>query len=839
MLSVLLLRCITLPFAAAQQGDQSCEEIPLQVVVPGLGSTMMPALVDANGILLPVADLFAWLQIRVDPVENSESLRGYLMSEDREYEIDPLLSVVTVEGNRERLSSNDIVSMDGRVFIRSDRFGPLFGLECVFDPRALEVRFIRNNDIPALRANLRAALRPEGLENDDPASVPVDREVYPSPALGNLGALDWGVTAVTMRDGAFSRTFTLDFGGELVGGSVESSILLSDVDNPSWRSTTARWRRELELPSVLPQEIQLGSIGRTAAGPLLGGRITNRKTAGRRAFGTYVISDRTEANWTVELYLNYQLVDLVKTDQTGQYRFEIPLWYGTTRATLKFYGPYGEERTYQRVIIIPYTFLPAGEIEYTGTAGLIAEESAMTPGANGSASVGVTSWLTVGAGLDWERRGMSRDLTQSYSMALRIGDNFLCEGSYSPSNLADGSIGIVLPFRSSLDLSWRTDLTQTVDQDDFRAVLDVPVASILGSATLTGNYRTIGPSSYCRLGGGLNGSIFGLPLSISSTVEWSGAEMMDLASARGRFAASFFLPMGTMLRPIVEIDWLNGKTLATSLEGNITVAGGATLYGSVARLTESGLVIGSMGLRLDLPFTHFSSNAVLSGSGTITRSNVSGSIRMDADQGTMLVRGESSIGRGGLTIRPFLDLNNNDAKDENEPLLPGTSLAINGGIVTASLSDSLIRVVDLQPFVPYILTVSETGFENLNWRPRYATWRVKTLPNVFQAIDIPIIVTGEVEGSVVRMKDGEAEGVFGLRVHFTDVRGDTVATIVTEQGGGFLYIGLPPGEYRAALDGSQLDRLRLECDGTAIPVTINATSEGDLVEGLKFVVRRK
>lgn len=823
----------------AQQDIPELEEIPLQVVVPGVGSTMTPALIDGRGILLPVADLFAYMRIRVDLVENSDNLRGYLMREEETYEIDPDAATVTVEGRSETLPTSDIVSFDGRVYIRSDRFGPLFGLECVFDARALEVRFVRNNDIPALRAKLRSVYRPGSIANDDPARVPVDRVVSPSPAVGNLGALDWGITATTTRDGVFSRTIGLDFGGELAGGSVESSLMLSDAQATTWRSATVQWHRVLDLPPLLPQQVQIGSIGRAPSGPLVGGRITNRATEGRRAFGTYVISDRTEPEWVVELYLNYQLVDLLKTDQTGEYRFEIPLWYGTTRATLKFHGPYGEERTYQRTIIIPYAFLPAGDIEYTGAAGMITEETTLTPAASGSALLGVTSWLTIGAGLDWEKRGMTRDLTQSYSMALRIGDNLLCQGSYSPDNLADGSIGIILPFRSSLDLSWRTDLTRVIRQDELRAVLDVPISPLLGSLTLTGSYRTIGPLEYRRAGGGLNGSILGLPISMSSSAEWSGAGTVELTSARGRFAASFFLPMGTMLRPIIEVDWLTRKPLATSLEGNITITNGAALYGSVTRLNATGRIVGTLALRLDLPFTHISTGAVTSGSGTITRSTISGSLWMDAEEGAMLVRGESSIGRGGLTVRPFLDLDDDGEKDDDEPLLPNTSLSINGGIVTSSLSDSLIRVVDLQPFVPYILTVSEIGFENLNWRPRYATWRVRTLPNVFETIDVPIIVTGEVEGVVERVTEGESEGMFGLRVLFTGAEGDTVATIITEQGGGFMYIGLPPGEYRAELDADQLQRLRLVCDRPSIPMTIRATPEGDLVEGLRFVVRRR
>lgn len=837
-LLVLLFLLANLAVATAQIGRDGREEIPLQISIPGLGSTMVPALIDERGVLLPVVDLFAVMRIRMEVVPNSETIRGFVMREDLPYEIDPVERTVTVDAKRRSLTSEELAITEDRIFLRSELFGPLFGLDCAFDLRALEVRFVRNNDIPALRTKLRSIQRPEAMLNNDPALVPVDREITRSPAIGNLGALDWGMTASTTRDGVVSRSLSFDVGGELAGGSVASSLLLSDAGAMTWRSATVAWHRVLDLHPILPRQIHLGSLGRTPSGPLLGARLTNRATEGRRAFGTYVISDRTEPEWIVELYLNYQLVDLVRTDETGEYRFEIPLWYGTTRATLKFYGPYGEERTRLRTIIIPYTFLPAGDVEYTGSAGMILEGTSSTRAAEANLAFGLTSWFSVGAGLEWEDRGMGRDLAQLYSAALRIGDNILCEGSFSPDNSADGTLSMLLPFRSSLDLVWRADFSSLIDQKEVRADLDVPIPALLGSLSLSGSHRSIGPVLYRRGGAALNGSVAGLPLSMSTTLEWSGAGEVELASARGRFAASLSLPLGTMLRPILEFDWREGKAMSATIEGNVAIANGTALHGSITRVQATGLVIGAFGLRLDLPFLHASSNGVGSAGGTVTRTSASGSIWMDAAEGTTLVRGSGSTGRGGLTIRPYLDIDNDGERDGDEPLLPNTSLSINGGIVTGSWGDSLIRIIDLQPFVPYLLTVSEIGFENLNWRPRYATWRVRTLPNVFETIDIPIIITGEVEGMVVKGVDAEERGLSGMRVFFRGSDGEIVASVLTEQGGGFLYIGLPPGEYTAELDGDQLAGLRLRCDTPLVPVTIRATPEGDLVEGLVFRVQR-
>jgi len=818
--------------------QSSREEIPLQISVPGIGSTMVPVLIDDRGVLLPIADVFSFMQIRIDVSADGGVLSGFIMREESIYSIDPATRRARVAGRDEHLPAEDIVTTEERTYVRSDLFGPLFGLDCSFDMRALEVRFARNNDIPAVRALLRSKQRLETAENNDPANVPVDREVAPTPAAGNLGALDWGVTASTSRDGIPTSVLSLDCGGELIGGSVEASLLLLGEQPTTWRTLTARWHRLLDLPAMLPQQVVVGTLGGMASGPMLGARVTNTNPIGRRGFGTYVISDRTEAAWVVELYLNHQLVDIVRTDQTGEYRFEIPLWYGTTRATLKFYGPYGEERTHQRTIIIPYTFLPSGEVEYSGAVGAIVEQASTIPAADFKVGIGVTSWLSFGANMEWEERGLGRDLTHAYTAALRIGDNMLCEGSYAPGSFADGSIAMVLPFRSSFDIRWRADMVPGNAQNDVRANLDIPIPALLGSLDLSGSYRTIGPSSFRRGGASLNGSVAGVPVSLSASLEWTGIDRVELVSARSRLAASLFLPFGPMVRPIAEVDWLSGSIIAASLEANIPLSSGTALFGTVTRVTETALIVGTFGARLDLPFTNVSTHGISTAGGTVTRTSATGSIWMDTEGGTTLVRGASSIGRGGVTVRPFLDRDNDGVRDNEEPLLPNTSVTINGGVVTSAWGDSLIRVLDLEPYIPYVMTISAVSFENLNWRPRWSTWRIRTLPNVFETIDVPIVITGEVEGSVVRRVGGVEAGVAGMRVRFRASDGNIVDSTVTESGGGFLHIGLAPGDYRAELDSDQLRRMRMSCDTPSIPITIRATDEGDLVEGLTFVVTR-
>src|SRR5665811_2592471 len=98
---------------------------------------------------------------------------------------------------------------------------------------------------------------------------------------------------------------------------------------------------------------------------------TSAPTTFRRSFGSYTLTDKTEPGWIVELYVNNVLVDYVKADASGFFTFEVPIVYGNTQVKLRYYGPWGEERTREQNIIIPYNFLPHKEFEYTVSAGVV------------------------------------------------------------------------------------------------------------------------------------------------------------------------------------------------------------------------------------------------------------------------------------------------------------------------------------------------------------------------------------------------------------------------------------------------------------------------------------
>ena len=69
--------------------------------------------------------------------------------------------------------------------------------------------------------------------------------------------------------------------------------------------------------------------------------------------------------------------------------------------------------------------------------------------------------------------------------------------------------------------------------------------------------------------------------------------------------------------------------------------------------------------------------------------------------------------------------------------------------------------------------------------------------------------------------------------------GSTIAgNTLTEEDGSFSITGLTQGVYRAPLDAAQLKKLQLTCTPLSLPFNIVASKEGDLVDGLEFVIQQ-
>ena len=198
----------------------------------------------------------------------------------------------------------------------------------------------------------------------------------------------------------------------------------------------------------------------------------------------------------------------------------------------------------------------------------------------------------------------------------------------------------------------------------------------------------------------------------------------------------------------------------------------------------------------------------------------------------------TNVGRGGISIVPFIDLNSNGKKDPGEPKAYGLNLKANGGRIEKSNRDTTIMILGLEPYTNCFIELDPASFENVAWRLPKQTYNIAVDPNIVKSVEIPVIVAGEANGNVFLEKDGEKKGLGRIIIGIYKGTKSTGKTL-SEDDGYFSYFGLTPGKYIAKIDTAQLRKLGMITEQDSLQFNIKGGIEGDIVDGLDFILRLK
>jgi hypothetical protein len=296
------------------------------------------------------------------------------------------------------------------------------------------------------------------------------------------------------------------------------------------------------------------------------------------------------------------------------------------------------------------------------------------------------------------------------------------------------------------------------------------------------------------------------------------------------------LPKQIVLTPQLQYEYTQSKVISMKL----TIEKKIKKFGLVNAFYEENLQsnfrFAGLGVRLDLSFAQVGVQSVSNSYATTFTENANGSFVYNKQQNELYANNRNSVGRGGLIISPFLDLNSNGKKEEDEPKAPGLKLNINGGRLVNHPADTVIQIFDLEPFTSYYVKLLDASFDNIGWSLKDKTIKVVVDPNNLKLIEIPITVSAEVAGKVYLRENERNKGQGKILVLILDNNLKTVNRIMTESDGYFSLLGLSPGNYTAVIDPGQLERLNLSAYPSEFPFTIEKSYEGDLVDDVEFVL---
>lgn len=838
----LLILGLLVFLAATSQAQTSLfdhDELTVDLNVPKKGIVEIPVAIRGNDAFLPVQEFFNILQLK--NVQINTGIIGFIIHPDSTYHINYQEKEINYRNKTFKLLETDVIKSSGGNYLKSGIFGEVFGLNANFSFRTLSVSFNTEKDLPFIKELKRQELR-ENLNHVKGVIVP-DTVIPRSYPFFRPGVLDWGIVATQQSQVQDDNRLMLGFGTMFLGG--ETNLMLNYSTQVPFHSRNQFYQwRHINNESRLFKQVTAGRIFTRATSslfaPVTGVQVSNSPMQTRRSFGTYTLSDYTDPRWTVELYVNNVLVDFIQADASGFYTFEVPLMYGNTNISLRFYGPYGEERVEERLINIPYNFVPKNELEYTLSAGLVENEE-WNRFSRFNMNYGLSNSVSVGAGVEYLSEVNSGEVMPFLNSSVRLASNLLFSGEYMYGVKGDALLSYRSPRSLQLDINYvKYHKDQTAINYNYleerKISLSAPIKtrsfSMFGRLSL--NQMIVPTTELTTAQLLLSGAVMGISTNLTTYGIYN--DRTETSTIYSALSQTYRLPNSFLFSPQVQYDFSRNRfnNLVLEIERPLFHRGFLNLAYEHNFLRDAHIF--EVGLRYNFDFAQ---TALTSRIGNLNSSFVEsarGSLLLDNNTGVLMTSNRSSMSRAALTIIPFLDYNQNGIKDPMEPGVPGLELRNRSGRVSYNKDRTMLWITELQPYVDVLLELDPTSLDNIAWKIPNPKIAVHTLPNHFQKIYVPVQVMGEVAGMVFLKDEKGTRGQGRITIQILDTFGNEVARFLTEGDGYFTFLGLPPGEFIAQIDPEQLNKLEYTATPEGISFEIEVDQYGDIVNTLEFTI---
>lgn len=816
---------------------------PVNVIIEGVGSFDLDVLYTDNDLLfINIEDLFRALKIPCADGLKGISLDGFIGNDQQPYSIDFAKGLIKV-GDKTIRTQDKLLKESGTLYMESSLFSKAFGITLDFNYRSLTIKLKADFELPIVKQMRLEKIRSNiaKIKGEVVADTAINRNYH----LFKPGNLDWAVSSFQNWKGSTNNVVGLSLGTELLYGEANISVNYYDQYKFDNRQLQYLWRW-IDNDKTFIKQAQVGKISVPTISfinaPVVGASIRNSPTTVRKAKGSYIIDEITEPNWTVELYINNILVDFTTADASGSFVFKVPIVYGFTTLKLKYYGPTGEERTEEREMNVPYTVMPVNEFEYGLSAGIVQDSTGRRFG-KGEFNYGVNRILTVGGGLEYLSSLPNGGLIPFATATLQPFSKLTLNGEYAHGVRSRGLLNYYITKDVLLELDYAKyvegqKVTVFNASEERKAKLSVPFRykkvngyfrldySQLVYDAFNYNYSNVMFSAYYKQ----------FNANASAQINWVDQKAPyitnDLVLAY-RFRNNY------VLRSSARYNASDATLMSYRTELEKRIAKGY-FSASFERNMLSNDYYLNVGCKYDFSFARSSVAASQSKRNGSTSISAQGSLAFGAGNGYIHSSNNSSLGKGGILLYPFLDLNQNGILDKGEHLVKISAAKVDGGRAVFSEKDSIVRIPNLNSFTNYRVTFNDADLDNIAWSFKHKTYQVLVDPNQFKRIDVPILAMGEINGMAYMEKEDELKGIGRILIKIFKKDSDTIVTETLSESDGYIYkLGLKPGEYRACVDPEQLSNLNFVADPPCQYFTIKTSAEGDIVDGIDFILRKK
>lgn len=866
-----------LPSTKAHAQREPDGEALVLFAYPSLGQEYVNVVFFEEVPYLPLGEILSMMYIHNEKTESGKGLTGFYPTKNDAWRVDPVQGVITMRNNTEVLPADKFYLGEMDLYLHPEYFSRMFGLNFSVNFHSLTLSLKADFPLPIDERQKREALRRKMQQ------MGAAREQAPAPLMYGRdrkgfapGMLDYNLSYTQTESNSTFSTL-LNAGMELFGGDLQGIYAGNVIDgNLVSRVSGARWRYVFKgglepddnvgITSIAVGQLQ--TTGMTNSARILGLAVTNNPIIPRMKLDVFVIDGYTEPDSEVELLIGGQLVDFLRADEVGYYRFNAPITFGVVRITTRIYTPQGEVIIQDRQLQIPFTFLPKGFATYNFQAGLPMGDTLnfdQEPIAHLDFAYGLTNALTVRAGVD---HGAVFGLNKTYpvyGLSARVFEQYLVNVDVLPDRYYQASGSVFYANNTSIN----GQFTEFVQGSEFNPMGKLREASLntffpfkafgrFSGFRLTGERQWFDNGFRTNLQSDFNTQIGRVIARFNYRTRINGIEdlgnlppLPEQSLSMGQATASLTYTLkrtpsvpvfvrGLFLRGQFKYDTYHKQPATVSLMlsqtlfkmGRLTIGYDREIQRQTG-LLQIGFLYDFRGIRTS---TQFTKNEV----GYVAQQAFTGSLGIDP-KGFILPDNRDQVTRSGVAVRLFVDANENGKFDANELVIPAKAVRLDRSANMLLGSDGILRITQLQSYWKYIMEVDQHALPNPNLAPKVSRFEFVAEPNRFRTIDIPLYQTGLIEGVVTIEQYGRVEGLGGLRlvVERLDHSGEELQIVRTFSDGGFYLFGLMPGKYRAFVDPKQLEFMNVKSEPGELEFEIRALAEGDYLEGLNFKLKPK
>lgn len=843
-LSLLLAIFLTAAAPVVSQDDYYLEEIVVNFEVPNLIKKDIFVQYDGQTIYLPFMEIFQILEMNVTRDLSGRMFHGYMYTGDDKYEINLDKSLVKAPGEKHILQEKDYIYSDLGFYLRFDLFGTFFDLKMEFDFSQLRVLLPLNEEFPVYK-KLKRKKEHDKLEAKEIALKDVERLPFRREYLKG-GVIDWLITATPLGNRK-TQYFDLNAGSMLLGGDLTFSGGGNTKNGIDWRQTRYHWHYFLSNSRYLTQ-IEAGHIfpGGPFSRSMKGFLMTNKPQVRRKYFQTIDLSGELGEGWEIELYVDGRLVDFIYTDENGNYNFNVDIFYGASTITLKMYGPNGEYKTEELNVRVPHSLIPKGEFEYSLAAGnaqtrgqnRFYSQSGCFYGLDHRLTIGIEADIPLDAAYDEEPiyggEAVFQPLRNMTVNTYYINDYAAHAGlNYSKPSIVSVNGGFTRYYRNNF-----RNIFNQINNISFSVSSPLRFLGRRIGIRLHLSLDKFPERTFTNAACGVNGSFSRFHVNYIgkyklSTFSHSGYTDKNLTSELYITAKLF-----RWFQPQFRLDYDHSNRRLNRygiyLAKRIFRTGQLTFSFERNELSGNNLIMAT--LNLFTSFAHFTSRTVASPYQVAMSQMQRGSVRYDQETGALRFDRFNGVGYGSAILRPFLDTNFNGVLDEADEPIPGLRARVRGSGGRPVGKENLYYYDRLHPYDEYLVQIDKYSLDNPLLKPTSENYKVCFNPNMVTAIEVPIVMAGEISGMVQRQLTLGKAGAGGIRVIVINLVKGTKTEITTFNDGDFYYLGLIPGKYRAVPDPEQLSNYGYTSRPELIDFEVRATEGGDIISDINFLL---